>query len=279
MKKIFFLLFIVLISWKSDLETNNGFSKKTKTDLQKLNLNGKIQSTTEFIFNAEKALGGIAKKDNRYDKEEIIFNTKGNKTKETLVLAQTKFEYDNLNNLIKETALFDDGSFRYINKFKYDSNNELIEIGSYEKNDILGEKEIYLKENGKLIITAYGGERNDFRRKQANTYNEKGDLIEVQKYTEKDEVFYTQTIKYDKNANQIEIIHSSPTSESYNYTEKKEYNSKNDLVVHMQYKPGNVLSFKTVNTYKYDSNGNWIIKTEDNSFYGMKYIERSIKYY
>lgn len=279
MKKIFFLLFIVLISWKSDLETNNSFNKKAKTDLQRLNLHGKIQSTTEYIFDGEKASAGIVKKDNRYQKEEIIFNTKGNITKETLVLFQTKFEYDNLNNLVKETALFDDGSFRFIKKFRYDLNNELIEIGAYAENDVLGEKEIYLKENGKLIMTAYGGERNDFRRKWANIYNEKGDLIEVQNYDENDQVFYTKTIKYDKNANPIEIIHSSPSPDDYNYTEKKEYNSKNDLVVHTQYKPENVLSFKTVNIYKYDSKGNWITKTVDNSIYGMSYIERVIKYY
>jgi hypothetical protein len=279
MKKYCFLLFIVLVSWNNDFEIKNNFIGKPKTDLQKLNLIGKIKSTTETTFKAiGNSSGELSKTDNNYGKEQIIFNKNGNKISETSKLSSTKYEYDNLNNLIKESAFFDDGSFRYIKKFKYDLNNELTEVISYMNNgNTISQRDKYSKENGKIIINSYGGEKNDLRTKQIMFYDN-GNLVELQEYDSKNMLYHTQKTNYDKNGNEIEVINSSTEFENYIYTLKQEYNKKNDLIVFLKYKPNNTLDIKEVCTYKYDSKGNWIVKTKNSTYNGMTYIERNIEY-
>ena len=157
-------------------------AQKKKNDLTEMNLNGKIKSTREILYEASGNSSEINKK-NIIDSNRMFFNDKGNKIEETEYKSDGKI--DEKGNKIETTSYFKNGkvSSKYI--FNYDIKGNETEFNNYNFEGKLVEKRVYKYDDKRKRIEA---ERNlynpdeSLRTKSISKYNSNGDCSEINYY-------------------------------------------------------------------------------------------------
>lgn len=167
------------------------------------------------------------------------------------------YDYDNQNNLSEETWLNSDNSFRLKIKYKYDDKNNLT-----EKCDVLAngftKKEIYsYNEMGVIINSNIQNSNSENNCK----YDEKGNILEENRYDHTGKLTDNLKYKYDLNGNKIERTWLRP---AWDISAKSSYEyNENDLFIKetIYNKDGSISSIIQF-VYEYDKNRNWIKKIE-----------------
>ena len=164
-------------------------------------------------------------------------------------------KYNEKNQLIEFKRYFDDGKLGHKTSYSYDKNgneieyayqsnyslsktkkiyntsNQLIEEQNFDEDDKLKRSYTYKYNiNGKLIEENESNE-GKFVKKEATTYNTKGDKTSITNYDSKGVILNNETFIYNSEDALIEQVYTNKTS-------------------------------KTVASYEYDQKGNWTKKTE-----------------
>ncbi|TPN86848.1 hypothetical protein [Aquimarina algicola] len=140
----------------------------------------------------------------------------------------------------------------------YDNDGELIEYWDYVYvEDSLYYEKVKLEKNkqGKLIKkTAYSCEGN--LKSYTNTkFDNYGNIVQYKSYNKNNELTSTESNEYDSNGNLLSIsLTITSSNKTFKITSK--YNSKNQLIEEIDFKPDG--SIEDVRTFKYDNMGNEI---------------------
>jgi len=205
------------------------------------------------------------------------------------LLSKTTLKYDEKGNLIETAYLDNTGDLIYKETLKYDEKGNAIERDGNRSDDSPGEISLYYdEEEGKF-------KRNHFRptgnqntkstfqydekgnqvserfyisdgglsSKRINKYDEEGNKIETNVFNSRDTLIFKQTFKYDGKGNLIEEKRGNSDSDmeiahSYKYDEKG--NLMEEIINY-----GLRISKATYKYNKYDSFGNWLSQTREES--------------
>lgn len=265
MKTILFSIFIVLL-----LCVGCSDQKKTKinkeTDLEKMNLNGKLQSIQSTSYKAIKKFGEIVpgkvdglftqfyyivfnkdgniveknttfESDGFYDfKKTIEYNNKGRKIKHNYysndsLSGKTTYQYGKNGNIIKRNENNPDGTLSRETIYKYDKKGNMLEISFYKSDSLTG--------------------------RRINKYDEEGNRIEISVYNSNGSLSRKRKFEYDKQRKMVEENRYAADG-SLNEKITYKYNEKGDIIEEKSTGYGS--STRRTYTYKYDNNGNWKTK-------------------
>ncbi len=227
-----YLLFLLTFSITGNLQAQ-------KTGWDTYELKGKIKSLSqrEYKF-IEKDKKG--KRVGSYiDNFDILFNKEGYEIKkdefnhfEGKLYRRCTFKYDNKGYKVEKRCYLFTTNMYEKETYKYDDNGNMIESNEYNRNGSLEFRKTYKYDDNKNVIELYQYKNKSLFAKVIYKYNNEGELIEFNTFTDNGSLLDKVNYKYDSNGNLIEELHS----------DNKNYNSKE--------------------TYKYelDKNGNWIKK-------------------
>jgi YD repeat-containing protein len=195
MKKYFYLLISVLLI---------SCGKNTPiSDLQQEKWNGKIKTITisTFFYDSTKATPHLGKLINKSIRE---FNTEGNEISYTYIneedevesIRKSSFNEEKIKNESKETD--EEGNLLYTTKYKYDGNNNLIEIitTKHNTNSVIKQVNLFDEKNNLIGMTGYEG-NNQIDFTAANKYDLKNQLIEEKIYLGDGTLDYRAVNDYD----------------------------------------------------------------------------------
>jgi len=254
------------------------FGQKHENDWQKMNLRGKVKSTSEYCYKAEDSLQLL--KQNTKDYDIRVYSDNG------YLLTQKVSDWE-----------------LHFRIFQYDKKDELILCTTITEGDKVDEKFKY-DVDGNEIERDYI--RNDTTEYEKNfTKNEKwGEIVT---YNEKDANWSEiDSIKKDSAGNTSSFLYPYPNPTNKPYISKCRYDSKGNileaLIYSKEYKPDSIEYFRfkynkmgdqissefnteqgsVVNEtfiYKFDKIGNWTRREELNNGKLIKIYLREITYY
>ncbi len=235
------------------------FSISQKTDLQKDNLIGTVKSVEESYY-----LTGI----NIADEGEMGL--------ESIVV--TKYGKNGF--IIEKNGENLDGTLNYRNIYKYDSvTGLLVETNFYDENEKLKYTTNFKFENGNLIEENIFDEFGNPSYSFSNKYDANGNLIEEHFYNENGVLIWKSIFTVDPKGAVLEkktIIDES--FEELNTKETYVYDTKGNIISSKRYGLENTFDLIT-NKYEYDSQGNWIKRTEFENNKPKAISEKKIEYY
>ncbi len=264
-----------------------GIGKVNETDVKILGLKGGVKSVKYTTYDAELKFGEIKKgvrsgssRDNRY----YYFNEKEVKTEVgerdsfDQIQRKTLYKYNDKGNLIQTSNFNSKSEFTGKTIYTRDNKGNLIETGDFNsKGDFIG-KIIYTRDNkGNAIETNNYDFIGSLSSKFKFEYDKKGRVLESIYYGSDGELREKTYIKYDEKGRSIEVklvIGTSVFIESLKYGNKE----KDDLTLMIKSENYSIMS-KTIYTYVYDENGNWIEKVSMKEKKPRVIEEREIKYY
>ena len=283
MKKIILSLTMALVIHYSNSQVTS------KSDLQELEVKGKVKSLRETSYKAINVSGkiqkGKRKTENSDEKDSFIsFNEKGNKIErieytsdgktyeklsylyddkgyDTIIynekdshnlIAKYVHKYDEKGNLIERRHYNPDGSNDNIYTYKYDENKNLVEYNWFKKDGNFGSKDIYKYDTkGNMLEDATYKSDERLEWKITYEYNDSGNCVEENTY--KGSKFYIKYLKkFDDKGNQIEIDLCKEDGTPY-----RKYYQK----------------------YEYDKNGNWVMQTQFEKDKPTYIYERELVYF
>lgn len=276
---------IMLIVLSIFFLTSCSNEEDNKSDLRKMNLNGKIKSLSENSYDANEKFGEPSKINVSKYNETYLFNKSGNiiqKKTDGVVLPLTKYIYDDENKLIEKNIYESDGNLFQKIKFVHDDNFNVIEENHYDEQGNLETKILnkYDKSNKLIEILQYNKDEKTFQ--NIIVYDSNGNKIKDTRYDKKEnKIVRDEFYKYDENNNvifNIQILNISDNLKSHISSYMK-YDSYNNIVLDNWADKINSLKNSIKYKYEYDSENNWIKKIEFNYDKPRKIIERNIEYY
>ena len=154
--------------------------------------------------------------------------------------------------MIRETALKDKADRMEI----YDENGNLVEYWKYETDGTIYEKTKLEKDNnGKLLRSETFDNTSKLKRYLETEFDSNGNIQFYRTYNSEKELTSIQENQYDKNGNVI-LVSSTTISSNRTFKTESKYNSKNQLIEGIDYKPDGTL--RDTRTFKYDESGNEI---------------------
>ncbi|MGD0710072.1 MAG: hypothetical protein ABR968_02745 [Bacteroidales bacterium] len=216
------------------------------------------------------------------------------------------WKYDSKGNVIEENK-YSNYLDKLLNKWisKYDDNGNIIEYNTYNSDGSPESKYIYMYDDkGKIIkeennyntynVYNYGQiinlykitwkydssgnktkEKNILYNKNENAnyneakviwkYDNKGKLIEENQYSAYGNLVYKYTYKYDDKGNMIEKDQNNSKGSLISKWITK-YDNKGNKIEESEYNKDSIKR-KIISTFEYDTNGNWIKRTDDDNDY------------
>ena len=171
---------------------------------------------------------------------------------DTIISGRSTLEYDQNNNLIKDTH-YSDSVIDGLQIYKYDEQNRIIEDAAYanEKKSFLYQKFTYKYYDNKRDVT---------------TFNPRGELRTI-------------TYTYDDNNNIIEMYINYTPKEIPDLTYKYKYDKYHNIIDYIKYNEEGEITETETNYYKYDKHNNWIEKIEYQNKIPKYITIREITYY
>ncbi len=235
-----------------------------KTDLQKLNLKGKLKSFEYFTYSPIVNENIGVKKNKRVEgvlkNYKVIFNEQGNKLR------------------VNEYSL--DGKVRYITKHKYNQKGQKIEEIGFDSEGILEKRTFKYDEKNRLNKVFFYNPK-ELEMKCVYEYDLKNKQLKYSFYDldNKENFIFEYIEKYDKKQNVIEIV-------EYNVNHKLklktlfEYNKNQDKILAKRYNSykelKNTFSYKYE---KYDAKGNWVKQVVCKNDVPIEIVERKFEYF
>ncbi len=273
--KIQFFPILLLSFFHFSCSTEN----KNQTSLEKMNLNGKVESLKITQYKAVDKFGEITTTDTLKDgrgwtETEYVFDKRGNNIKEILYSKSRGYSY-----LLGKVA---DSEEKRIYEYKYNDNNYLIEKGIDDWSNTIWK---YIYDAKQNLITEEYWQNEKLSSKKILAYDELGNEIEMSEYDRegdlkykrilensiKDGIKYEKSItydpdgevkwgynhEYDSNGN---MIKSYETHSNYRTTDVMEYSANNELLKKTVYFSSNKPMYVVM--YSYDDSGNIIKETK-----------------
>lgn len=263
-----------------------------KTDLEIMNLRGRVKYFREYSYKAIDSFGKISKGERQFkDGFKSIpyggyftFNKDGNfyevieYDKNGLIKGKDVYTYNKNGYKIERNTYASERKLQYKIIYKYDEKGYLIdeslynELGKLENKVVVNNNE----ENQEIIKKSYDskGDPNGFDELK---YDEKGNLIDSRHNSfgiKSSRIIY---MKYDKKGNLIEEnSHYTIKEGSVDILTNFKYNKHDDII---EYWFDSSDESKTKYEYVYDSNLNWIKRIEFDNGFPQYIIERKIEYY
>jgi hypothetical protein len=264
----------------------------TESTLDKMDLNGKVKSLTQIIYDADDQSGEIQKK-RMLSRSVYLFNEQGNIVEENYFKpdgsqkSKSTYKYNKKGQIIENLFLKDEGNLVYkvsyeyntkwqmvkMNHLNYEANSEHSETCKYDKkgNEIernsywsdgsLGMIALSLEQDGtikKEFQKPYGSQANKFLFK----YDDKGNRIEEANYRPDGSLDAKRISKFDEKGNKIETeVYNSGGKMIFRSVYK--YDEKGHLIGHNDGESD--AAMEIVYDKKYDEKGNIIeeIKESD----------------
>jgi len=268
---------------------------ENKNDLIKQNLKGEVKSITENTYFAIEKFGEITKGDKSNEFYELdnnfkLFNDLGNliEQKNVWKRGNIKYKYDSNNNLIEEKSFknYDRSSSELIT-YEYNLKNHLIEKNEFEiieGKTKLDRKSKYINdESGNPTLTSVYYSDGLLRFKYTDEYIN-GKIRKENRFGKDGELTSKYIYSYDNNGNIIkEIKYSINNSISFVFeTNIYKYNDKKDVIENISSTLNILLKNETNKfnyVYSYDKKNNFIKKIIFKDGTPTKIIERVIEYY
>lgn len=283
-------------------------SLEFRTDLQKMNLNDKVKSISEFSYEAIDKFGVISKgkkiRESPFEIDKyILFNEVGNQVEEdhynsegNLFLTYT-FEYDDKGNQVEWNTHYSASNLDEKLIYKYDSKGRKIEMIKYNSSGSLDVKCTYkYDEQGNLIdwntFNEFGYKYdeqgnvidwnafNEFGKlinKTIYKYDDIGNQIEMKWYDSDGNILARHTYNYDDKGNKIEVNWHTPTAFIPRFIYKYDYHR--NIIEEYIYNSEGSLDLKKSYEYEYDNKSNWIKKIVYIDNFPAYILERKIVYY
>lgn len=228
MKKIFFVLAVMTL-------ISSCTGNKTKNDLAKNNIKGKVRTITESQYSGIEKFGEAQKKSLVYKKI---------------------YTYNHNGNLTEECTYKPDGSLKIKTNNKYDEKGNLTEENNYspDKNSFFNYKCIYKydEKGNRTELNNYNFD-GDLHYKQTYEHDDNGNLV-GEKHYNPDGSFRDNpiTYKYDDNSNVVDEKHNNADGTvsaqiTYIYDNNRKNTEQNFFVNEKLFWHG---------IYSYDENGN-----------------------
>lgn len=272
------------------------------------NLKGKIKSMVEKSFYASENEGKILKKGLIYQ-DSLSYNEGGfllemKHSNSNNLLWRDVNKFDENGNRIEEHRYGGEGDLVYKNIYQYDTFGNQIQKIAYNYQEKLQFKiDNAYDKNGNLLTTNKimpGGQKKTIKK---NIYDDKGFLVEetmydlterpmmiinkyddygnkivTELYSEKKKFIEKETFKYDKNGKLIEkVFYDSPN----NFSRKIVYiyNNRGDMVEKSHYQKNGELLERDTYEFKYDIFENFIEEKHFKYYLGAKETNESSKYF
>ena len=302
MKKIFLtvLAFLYFFSFS--------FCQKPEqvTDVQLLELKGKVKSMKESVYTAVLKDGKVEKNKLHHqetysytetgqltegswpDKDGLEMNVecyydeqhalkeRGIKGKENYV--KVKYEYDAKGNLILESEFAKDGSLNHKTVHVYDEAGQLREESEYRDSSVFMEKIAYAYDkSGHLVEKIVFNSANKVEGKTTFIYNDKGQKTDEILYDHEGQINRYEYSYKEKGKLAVLLQYSKPGKLETRtvYT----YNENGYVTEEAHYNANGTLEHKHVFRYTIDDQGNWksmIVMENDKA---KMVVERQIQYY
>ena len=247
-----------------------------------------------FAIERNYGLKWIMKYDSLGNKiEQTVYNTRQDKTE--FIWSKKIWIYDKSSKLTEQNFYEKEGTLSQKVIYKYDLIGNLVEQAIYDKNGNIVTKTLYTYDkDGKLIESLFYDKDGNNTGKFQYTYGKNGRILKENSYTKSSNTDYTmdKLYSYDINGNLSQKIEYRISSILYNGNktikkwtgiESYKYNEKSELIEYT-----NTTGFDDgassieIVKYEFDSNSNWIRKTnynKSNSDYKNTIEERVITYY
>lgn len=297
--KIYYLITLCILF----LSCNN--SSEEKNDLEKYNLNGRVKSITGNEYYAVEKFGEILKGEKKITNEYFIkenkptiFNEKGYVTEGHDNIRQTRYKYNEDNQVIEEDGY--ESGVKYL--YKYNDKGFKVEFNNYYKGKLV--------QKIKFICDAEGNEieKNSFEADGKLTYKEKNifkdrKIIDSKQYDADGVLKYSINYKYDSNGNMTEFVFYDSfgkidSKQNYKYDNKGnmtelvfydssgkidskknyKYDENNQVTEEISYEGEGQIKSKYIYK-KLDSNKNWTERIEFRDDKPLYIFERVIEYY
>ena len=227
--KFFLILLLSFFHFSCSTEIKN------QTSLEKMKLNGKVESLKITQYKAIDKFGEITTTDTLKDgrgwtETEFVFDKKGNNIKEILYSKSEGYSY-----LLGKVAYSEE---KRIYEYKYDDYNNLIEKRIDDRSNTIWKYTYDVQQN---LITEEYWKNEKLSSKKILTYDEFGNEIEMSEYDSEGDLKYKEIIEYS-------------IKDGIKYEKSKTYGSDGEL--------------KWGYNFEYDSNGNMIKSYGTNTSYG-----------
>ena len=138
----------------------------------------------------------------------------------------------------------------------YNEQGVLTEYWRYEVDGTIYEKTVLTKNNdGKLIKSITSNKSGNLKKYTTTEFDNNQNIIEYKTYNSEDKLTSIQKNEYDANENKVSMSNISIKS-NRTFKTTYEYNSKNELIKEIDFKPDGTI--KDTRVFKYDENGNEI---------------------
>jgi len=277
MKKLFLITFGVIFLFACNQDEN---------DWTNSNLNGKIKSTKEKLYEAKDSFSDIAKGDLILSYE-TFYNKEGNKTEEIYYNANgeaqgpTKYGYNDDQKLIWIKRYSDQGVVYLENQFVYDESGKLIFLINLSDGKFSSKSQSIYNKEGTLVIESrlYTDEAmQNISSSSLYSYDSKGNNTEIKSYDATGKLTGRITMLYDKNNFIIEYDYYSASDELVEKVliENDKYGNITGIA---QYDSTGGLKSYSTTEYEYDKKGNWIKSIQRTNSEINSVNEREIIYY
>jgi len=242
--------------------SNEKPAAKSENSLSKMDLNGKVRSLTETVYDAEGQSMEIQKRGMR-SRAVHLFNEQGNSVEESYFKPDgsqksiATIKYNKKGQIIENVLMNSDGDQEYKETFEYDRSGHLV-----KKDHLNMEGTVYYSETCK-----YDKEGNEIERNCYWTDNSMGTIILSQREDGTIEKEFQRSLgrqgsqvtkilfKYDDNGNRIEQAYYKPDG-SLNVKYVSKFDGKGNKIETDIYNSGDKMESRSV--YKYDEKGNMI---------------------
>jgi len=280
MKKIGYILTLILFTQFSCKTTKNAVNKTTETQ---------IQSIKEILLKPEKPIIKALKL-NRDSVFAIKYDTYQILSKNGKLIENSRYEndgslYQKRVNTINEKGVLINGE-KYNSEGKiienwnylYDDNGNMIEVTYYDNDSVFTGKQVNkYDKNNNLTEYYYQNSKGKVTNRDTYKYFKNGKIKEEHRYKSDGTLRDRRTYEYDDNGN--EIIDKAYKADGSIMIYKSEYDKMNNIIENYWINEKGEQTHQTSFEYVYDENGNWITKRRSsNGVLGMIW-ERKIEYY
>lgn len=263
--------------------------KTAGTDLQELNLKGKIKSVRTISYDAVDSAGVIVKGEKAvnlpFSYTFLLFNGAGNLIRKDdydshgQIDSRWTYKYDGAGKLTEKNRYQSDGRLDLKWLYGYDHRNNLQRENSYRGDSSLyAEWKYNYNANGRL-----GQKELNFPgvpvldTKWTYQYNGNGYLAAENQYGPGDSLMSKEKYRYDKNGAVTEEIKYNAEGKIITKRVYK-YNDRGDRIAYTNTRPGQHILTEWVYRYTYDQTGNWIRKIVLENGAPKTIVEREIGY-
>lgn len=285
MKKNLVILFVFIFS------SFLGYSQENKkSDLEKDNIKGKVKYIEESTYFPKGLFCNGKEMDIHREYKITKFNRDGNIEYEIIrgfhdlwgkikPLKTIIYKYNS--NGQKQECSQIDNEISVVDKYFYDTKGNLIEKTFYKRlRDRIGTSKYKYDSNNRMIEVARYWDDGSLESRESYSYNKKGQIVTKKYYS--DFGYYAisyDELKYDSKGNNIEsIFYIKDKKDRSSYFK---YDDKNNIIESRYWNKNDSLFSTTNIQYKYDKKSNWIWKKYIDGFdsSGDQIIERRIVYY